>query len=37
PAGIWADGEDRILVVDTNNHRVLEYRLSQRNYRIWAN
>jgi thiol-disulfide isomerase/thioredoxin len=36
PAGIWADGEDRLLVVDTNNHRVLEYDLARRRYRTWA-
>ncbi|MEO0394111.1 MAG: hypothetical protein AAF213_12855, partial [Pseudomonadota bacterium] len=36
PAGIWADGDNRVLVVDTNNHRVLDYDLSARQYRIWA-
>ncbi|NKD86837.1 redoxin domain-containing protein [Haematospirillum sp. 15-248] len=24
PAGIWCDGESRLLVSDTNNHRILE-------------
>ncbi|RDD62562.1 thioredoxin-like domain-containing protein [Ferruginivarius sediminum] len=36
PAGIWADGPDRVLLVDTNNHRVLEYLLTERTYRTWA-
>jgi thiol-disulfide isomerase/thioredoxin len=36
PAGVWADGPDRILVADTNNHRVLEYSVPQRRYRTWA-
>ena len=36
PAGIWADGDDRVLVVDTNNHRVLEYDLPGRCYKVWA-
>lgn len=36
PAGIRADGPDRVLVSDTNNHRILEYRPSKRTYRTWA-
>lgn len=36
PAGLWADGEHRLLVVDTNNHRVLEYDLLAHRYRTWA-
>mgnify|MGYP001393406678 CR=1 FL=1 len=36
PAGVWADGHDRLLVADTNNHRVVEYRLAERRYRTWA-
>jgi thiol-disulfide isomerase/thioredoxin len=36
PAGIWADGADRLLVADTNNHRILEYLPAERRYRTWA-
>jgi thiol-disulfide isomerase/thioredoxin len=36
PAGVWADDTSRLLVVDTNNHRVLEYRLTQRSYSTWS-
>ncbi|MCI0400972.1 MAG: redoxin domain-containing protein [Gammaproteobacteria bacterium] len=36
PAGVWTDGADRILLVDSNNHRVVEYWLSDRVYRTWA-
>jgi thiol-disulfide isomerase/thioredoxin len=36
PAGIWADGPDRVLLVDTNGHRVLEYLRTERMYRTWA-
>jgi len=36
PAGVWADGPDRILVSDTDNHRVLEYRPASRTYRTWS-
>lgn len=36
PAGIWADGPDRLLVADTNNHRILEYFPRERRYRTWA-
>jgi hypothetical protein len=36
PAGICTDGPDRVLLVDTNNHRLLEYRLMDRTYGTWA-
>ncbi|HWK44240.1 MAG TPA: thioredoxin-like domain-containing protein [Stellaceae bacterium] len=36
PAGIVADGPDRILLVDTGNHRIEEYRPSTKTYRTWA-
>jgi hypothetical protein len=36
PAGICADDSTRLLVVDTNNHRVLEYRLGARSYSTWS-
>ena len=36
PAAVIADGPDRVLVVDTNNHRVVEYRPSENVYRTWA-
>jgi sugar lactone lactonase YvrE len=36
PAGVWADDTTRLLVVDTNNHRILEYRLAQRSYSTWS-
>ncbi|MCR9257398.1 MAG: thioredoxin-like domain-containing protein [Alphaproteobacteria bacterium] len=36
PAGLWADGPDRLLVSDSNNHRVLEFDLAARTYRTWA-
>ncbi len=36
PAGVAVDGTDRLFLVDTNNHRVLEYRPGQRSYRTWA-
>ena len=35
PAGIAADGPDRLLVSDTNNHRIVEYRLDQGVFRTW--
>lgn len=35
PAGLSLDGH-RILVSDTNNHRVLEYDLAARHVRTWA-
>ncbi|MBU2091977.1 MAG: hypothetical protein KKB63_15570, partial [Alphaproteobacteria bacterium] len=36
PAGVTAAGEDRLLVSDTNNHRILEYRPGRRRYHTWA-
>jgi hypothetical protein len=36
PAGVVADGVSRVLLVDTNNHRVLAYDLAKRSYRTWA-
>ena len=36
PAGIQADGAQRVLLVDTNNHRVMEYDLAARTSRTWA-
>lgn len=36
PAGIAWDGPNRLLVVDTNNHRVVEYDLAGYRYRTWA-
>jgi len=36
PAGIHADGPNRVLLVDTNNHRVLAYDLAARRWRTWA-
>ena len=36
PAGVAADGSDRLLVSDTNNHRILEYFPAARRYRTWA-
>lgn len=36
PAGVQADGADRVLLVDTNNHRILAYDLDSRSYRTWA-
>jgi sugar lactone lactonase YvrE len=36
PAGIAADGPNRLLVVDTNNHRVVEYDFAARSSRSWA-
>jgi len=35
PAGIAADGPHRLLVSDTNNHRIVEYRLDQGIFRTW--
>ena len=35
PAGLAPAGPDRVLLVDTNNHRVLEYRLDDLTYRTW--
>ncbi|KZC97414.1 thioredoxin-like domain-containing protein [Oceanibaculum pacificum] len=36
PAGVTLAGEDRLLVSDTNNHRIMEYRPALRRYRTWA-
>ncbi len=36
PAGIALDGAARLLVVDTNNHRILEYDLAGKQYRSWV-
>ncbi|WP_207478139.1 redoxin domain-containing protein [Arenibaculum pallidiluteum] len=36
PAGVWADGPDRILVSDTNNHRIVVLDAAMRRSRIWA-
>lgn len=36
PAGVWADGEDRLLISDTNNHRILEVRPKAATLRVWA-
>lgn len=36
PAGIVVDSPDRILLVDTGNHRIEEYRPSARTYHTWA-
>jgi hypothetical protein len=36
PSGVWADGAERVLIADTNNHRVVEYRTRQRRRRTWA-
>lgn len=35
PAGVWADGPDRLLVADTNNHRILEIYPQKRTVRTW--
>lgn len=36
PAGIAIAGKDRVLLVDTGNHRVEEYRPSTKTSRTWA-
>jgi thiol-disulfide isomerase/thioredoxin len=41
PAGLWADGSGtdgtgRVLVADTNNHRILEYCPAEGSYRTWV-
>jgi thiol-disulfide isomerase/thioredoxin len=36
PAGLVADGANRLLVADTNNHRVVEYDIAARSSRTWA-
>lgn len=35
PAGVCSDGPDRILVADTNHHRILDLRPSTRTMRAW--
>lgn len=35
PAGVWADSPDRLLVADTNNHRILEISPCKRTVRTW--
>jgi len=36
PAGIVVDAPDRILLVDTGNHRIDEYRPSAKTYHTWS-
>lgn len=36
PAGIAADGPERLLVADTNHHRILELIIPDRSTRVWA-
>ncbi|MEE9545450.1 MAG: thioredoxin-like domain-containing protein [Rhodospirillales bacterium] len=36
PAGVAADGNDRLLLADTNNHRVVEIRRRQETLSVWA-
>jgi thiol-disulfide isomerase/thioredoxin/sugar lactone lactonase YvrE len=36
PAGIACDGAGRLLVADTNNHRIVEYRLAEGRITTWA-
>lgn len=36
PAGLYMAGQHRLLVVDTNNHRIVEYHLKNRTSRNWA-
>ncbi len=36
PAGIAIDGNDRVLLVDTGNQRIEEYRPSTKTYHTWA-
>lgn len=35
PAGLWADGPHRLLLSDTNNHRIVEIRLDLGQARTW--
>jgi len=35
PAGVAVDGTDRLLVSDTNNHRIVEIRLADATTRTW--
>jgi hypothetical protein len=36
PAGVWADGENRLLVSDTNNNRIVEIDRAAKTTRTWA-
>jgi hypothetical protein len=36
PAGIACAGENRLLVADTNNHRVVEYNLDRQSSQTWS-
>lgn len=36
PAGIAVDGSDNVMLVDTNNHRILKYEPAEKTYRTWA-
>ena len=36
PAGVVADGLDRVLLVDTGNHRIDVYQPSTKTYSSWA-
>ena len=36
PAGVAVAGTDRLLVADTNNHRIVEVRVAARSLRVWA-
>jgi len=33
---VVADGPDRLLMTDTNNHRIVEIRLDRKEQRTWA-
>ncbi|HSO43086.1 MAG TPA: hypothetical protein VLR47_09655, partial [Rhodospirillales bacterium] len=36
PSGVAVAGPDRLLVADTNNHRLVELSISRRTARAWA-
>jgi len=36
PAGVAVMDDGRLLLADTNNHRVLVYDVRERSYRTWA-
>jgi hypothetical protein len=36
PAGVAADGNGRLLLADTNNHRVVEIRRREETLSVWA-
>jgi thiol-disulfide isomerase/thioredoxin len=36
PAGIWADGPSRLLLSDTNNHRIVEIDRTNNTTKTWA-